>query len=71
VQIGFILRDVGDGYPGAMAELEQLAGKFQVLPFIGQRVLDYEGKFGDAHEIMRDMQRICDRPVNVWPERPQ
>ena len=71
MQIGFILREVGDSYPGAMAELEQLAGRFQVLPFVGRRVLDYEGKYGDAHEVMRDMQRICDRPVTVWPERPQ
>ena len=67
VQIGFVLREVGDTYPDAMAELEHLAGKFQVLPFVGQRVLGYEGKYGDAHEIMRDMQRICDHPVAVWP----
>ena len=67
MQIGFALRAVGEDYPGAMRELERLAGDFEVLPFVGRQVLDYEGKYGDAHEVMREMQRICDCPVRVWP----
>ena len=67
MQIGFVLRAVDEGYPAAMRELERLAGEFEVLPFIGREVLDYQGRYGDAHEVMRDMQRICDHPVTVWP----
>lgn len=69
MQIGFILWDVDESYPRAMTELEWLAAGFDVLPFVGESILTYQGRFGDCHEIMRDMQRICDRRVQIWYQK--
>lgn len=66
VQIGFVLWEIDEDFPCAMAELERLAARFQVLPFVGEAVLEYHGRFGDCHDVMREMQRICDARVALW-----
>ncbi len=48
----------------AMAALEQVAARFQrVVPIVSECVAATDTRFGNAHDLMREMERICDRRV--------
>ena len=45
----------------AMGALEQAAARWQVQPIVSETVAATDTRFGNAHDFMREMQRICDR----------
>ena len=45
----------------AMGALEQTAARWQVQPIVSETVAATDTRFGNAHDFMREMQRICDR----------
>ena len=48
----------------AMEALEQVRARFdRVVPIVSQAVADTDTRFGNAHDFMREMERICDRRV--------
>ena len=48
----------------AMEALEQVKARFQrVVPIVSETVADTDTRFGTAHDLMREMERICDRRV--------
>ncbi len=44
-----------------MGALEQTAARWQVQPIVSETVAATDTRFGNAHDFMREMQRICDR----------
>ena len=45
----------------AIEALEQVKARFaQVVPIVSERVADTDTRFGKAHDLMREMERICD-----------
>ena len=48
----------------AMEALEQVKARFErVVPIVSQVVADTDTRFGKAHDLMREMERICDHRV--------
>ena len=48
----------------AMKALEQVKARFStVIPIVSECTADTDTRFGPAHELMREMERICDRRV--------
>ena len=48
----------------AMEALEQVKARFErVVPIVSQVVADTDTRFGKAHDLMREMERICDKRV--------
>lgn len=48
----------------AMEALEQVKARFKrVVPIVSEVVADTDTRFGCAHDLMREMERICDRRV--------
>ena len=45
----------------AMGALEQTAARWQVQPIVSETVAATDTRFGNAHDFVREMQRICDR----------
>ena len=44
-----------------MEALEQVKARFaKVVPIVSQAVADTDTRFGRAHDLMREMERICD-----------
>ena len=44
--------------------LEQVKARFErVVPIVSQVVADTDTRFGKAHDLMREMERICDHRV--------
>lgn len=44
-----------------MEALEQVKARFtQVVPIVSEVVADTDTRFGKAHDLMREMERICD-----------
>lgn len=47
-----------------MEALEQVKARFaRVVPIVSQCVADTDTRFGAAHDLMREMERICDHRV--------
>ena len=47
-----------------MAALEQVAAQYQhVIPIVSEITAATDTRFGAAHDLMREMERICDRRV--------
>lgn len=47
-----------------MEALEQVKARFQrVVPIVSEVVADTDTRFGTAHDLMREMERICDHRV--------
>ena len=47
-----------------MEALEQVKARFaKVVPIVSQAVADTDTRFGRAHDLMREMERICDHRV--------
>ena len=48
----------------AMKALEQVKARFaRVIPIVSECTAATDTRFGPAHELMREMERICDRRV--------
>lgn len=48
----------------AMEALEQVKARFRtVIPIVSECTAATDTRFGPAHELMREMERICDRRV--------
>ncbi len=48
----------------AMEALEQVKARFErVVPIVSEVVANTDTRFGTAHDLMREMERICDRRV--------
>lgn len=48
----------------AMAALEQVKAQFDhVIPIVSEATADMDTRFGKAHDLMREMERICDHRV--------
>lgn len=48
----------------AMEALEQVKARFErVVPIVSEVVADTDTRFGAAHDLMREMERICDHRV--------
>lgn len=51
-------------YSKAMAVLEQVAGRYDsVQPIVSEASAATDTRFGNAHDFMREMERICDKRV--------
>ena len=47
-----------------MEALEQVKARFErVVPIVSEVVANTDTRFGTAHDLMREMERICDRRV--------
>ncbi len=47
-----------------MEALEQVKARFErVVPIVSEVVADTDTRFGKAHDLMREMERICDHRV--------
>lgn len=62
--VGFALCGSFCTFDKAMAALEQVHARYgSVVPILSERSAATDTRFGNAHDFMREMQRICDRRV--------
>ena len=62
--IGFALCGSFCTHAQAIGALEQVKARFaRVVPIVFQVVADTDTRFGKAHDLMREMERICDHRV--------
>ena len=62
--IGFALCGSFCTHSRAMAALEQVAAQYEhVIPIVSEIVAATDTRFGTAHDLMREMERICDHRV--------
>lgn len=62
--IGFALCGSFCTHHRAMEALEQVKARFShVVPIVSEQVAATDTRFGPAHELMREMERICDHRV--------
>lgn len=64
VSVGFAFCGSFCTYDKAMVALEQVQARFgSVTPIVSERSAATDTRFGNAHDFMREMERICDRRV--------
>ena len=64
VRIGFAFCGSFCTYDKAMAALEQVRAEFgDVTPIVSERGAALDTRFGNAHDFLREMERICDKRV--------
>ena len=64
LRVGFAFCGSFCTYDKAMAALEQVRARYgDVTPIVSERSADTDTRFGEAHEFMREMERICDKRV--------
>ena len=62
--IGFALCGSFCTHAKAMQALEQVKARYQrVIPIVSETVAANDTRFGNAHDLMREMERICDHRV--------
>ncbi|MCI9671411.1 MAG: dipicolinate synthase subunit B [Lawsonibacter sp.] len=62
--VGFAMCGSFCTHAKAMEALEQVKARFErVVPIVSQVVADTDTRFGKAHDLMREMERICDHRV--------
>ncbi len=62
--IGFAVCGSFCTHARAMEALEQVKARFaRVVPIVSEVVADTDTRFGTAHDLMREMERICDHRV--------
>ena len=62
--IGFAMCGSFCTHARAMEALEQVKARFErVVPIVSEVVADTDTRFGRAHDLMREMERICDHRV--------
>ena len=61
VTVGFAVCGSFCTHARAMEALEQVKARFaRVVPIVSERVAETDTRFGKAHDLMREMERICD-----------
>lgn len=64
VTVGFAVCGSFCTHAKAMAALEQVKARFaRVVPIVSAAAADTDTRFGKAHDLMREMERICDHRV--------
>lgn len=64
VRVGFAFCGSFCTYHKAMAALEQVKARYgDVTPIVSEFSAQTDTRFGQAHDFMREMERICDRRV--------
>lgn len=62
--IGFAVCGSFCTHTKAMEALEQVRARWRnVVPIVSECTADTDTRFGTAHDLMREMERICDRRV--------
>ena len=62
--IGFAVCGSFCTHARAMEALEQVKARFaRVVPIVSEVVADTDTRFGTAHDLMREMERICEHRV--------
>ena len=62
--IGFAVCGSFCTHARALAALEALAGQYEhIVPIVPEVTAATDTRFGTAHDLMREMERICDRRV--------
>ena len=62
--VGFAICGSFCTHAKAMEALEQVKARFErVVPIVSEVVADTDTRFGTAHDLMREMERICDHRV--------
>ena len=64
IRVGFAVCGSFCTHAKAMQALEKTAARFgEITPIVSERVAATDTRFGAAHDLMREMERICDRRV--------
>ena len=64
ITVGFAVCGSFCTHAKAMEALEQVKRSFQhVVPIVSAATADTDTRFGTAHDLMREMERICDHRV--------
>ena len=62
--IGFAVCGSFCTHSRALEALEQVAAQYEhVIPIVSEITASTDTRFGTAHDLMREMERICDHPV--------
>ena len=62
--VGFAICGSFCTHAKAIEALEQVKARFErVVPIVSEVVADTDTRFGKAHDLMREMERICDHRV--------
>lgn len=62
--VGFAMCGSFCTHSRAMEALEQVKSRFaHVIPIVSEYTAAADTRFGDAHDLMREMMRICDHRV--------
>ena len=62
--VGFAICGSFCTHARAMEALEQIKARFaRVVPIVSEVTADTDTRFGKAHDLMREMERICDHRV--------
>ena len=64
IRVGFALCGSFCTHARAMEALERTAARYQnITPIVSEQTAATDTRFGSAHDLMREMERICDRRV--------
>lgn len=64
VHVGFALCGSFCTHARAVTALERVAARYEaVYPIVSERCAATDTRFGTAHDLMREVERICDRRV--------
>ena len=64
LRVGFAFCGSFCTYDKALAALERVRACYgDVTPIVSEKSADTDTRFGEAHEFMREMERICDKRV--------
>lgn len=64
ITVGFAVCGSFCTHAKAMAALEQVRSRWQnVIPIVSECTAETDTRFGKAHDLMREMERICDHRV--------
>ena len=64
IRVGFAFCGSFCTYDKAIAALERVKAEFgDVIPIVSERGADLDTRFGNAHDFLREIERICDKRV--------
>ena len=64
IRVGFAFCGSFCTYAQVMPALERCAARFgDVTPILSEKSAATDSRFGNAHDFMMEMERICDKPV--------
>ena len=69
IRVGFAFTGSFCTFNRVMAGLERVAAEYDVQPIVSETSAATDTRFGNAHDFMREMQRLCDkRPLTTIKE---